>query len=52
MLKVREGEVEDEKVMSLSSDLELANSRINELETDNRWVWGIGKDLMRYLKVQ
>nr|CAB3254082.1 protein Hook homolog 3 [Phallusia mammillata] len=36
MLKVQQGELGDERVVSLSSDLELANSRINELETETR----------------
>lgn len=37
MLKLQQGELGDEKVLSLSGDLELANSRINELETDHRY---------------
>ena len=36
MLKLEQGEAGKEKVVTLSNDLDLANSRINELETDHR----------------
>ena len=36
MLKLHQGEAGDEKVLALSGDLDLANSRINELETETR----------------
>ena len=35
-LQLHQGETVDEKVMALSSDLDLANSRINQLEAETR----------------
>ncbi|XP_078485464.1 protein Hook homolog 3 isoform X2 [Ciona intestinalis] len=36
MLKLKQSDAGEEKINSLSTDLELANQRINELETENR----------------
>ena len=36
MLKLHQGEAVDEKVLALSSDLDLAHSRINQLEAETR----------------
>ena len=35
-VKLHQGETVDEKVLALSSDLDLAHSRINQLEAETR----------------
>jgi len=37
MLKVQQTDLGDERVVSLTHDLELANARVNELETETRY---------------
>ncbi|CAK8688742.1 protein Hook homolog 3-like isoform X1 [Clavelina lepadiformis] len=50
MLKLQQGEIDDERIISLTSDLELANARINELETDNRLSNQRGLELDKQVK--
>ena len=38
MLKLEQGELGDERINLLNADLEAANARINEIETENKFV--------------